>query len=137
MLRAPVRIVLARGQTSAATSRATVNLQLDTLLMQESGIVVDQLRYDVILGQPWLRKWNPSVNWTTGEYKWTINGRRQTVQGEESKAEKNVERERVGTANVAEEAANATDEQTAENESREAEDETSGEMEDEPASEEQ
>ncbi|KAF9110973.1 hypothetical protein BGW39_004507, partial [Mortierella sp. 14UC] len=79
-LRAPVRILLARGQVSMAEDAATVSLRLDTEDPAVAGIVIDNLRYDLILGQPWLRQYNPEVNWTTGEYRWTGKGAPQRVQ---------------------------------------------------------
>jgi flagellar biosynthesis GTPase FlhF len=79
-LRSPVRILLARGQVSIAEEAATIRLRLDTEEPVVTGIAIDNLHYDVILGQPWLRQWNPSVDWTTGEYTWTGSQSPQRIQ---------------------------------------------------------
>ncbi|KAF9080865.1 hypothetical protein BGX29_004943, partial [Mortierella sp. GBA35] len=79
-MRAPVKILLARGQVSTAQDVATLGLRLYTEDPPVAGIVIDNLRYDLILGQPWLRQWDPQVKWKTGEYQWQGNTSKQRVQ---------------------------------------------------------
>lgn len=69
-----VKIVMADGSHSLSNNVTTVNLELGTLSTPVSLIPTELAKYDIILGKPWLTRYNPDINWRLNTVSLTHDG---------------------------------------------------------------
>lgn len=60
-------IRLPRGIRIVSSGTAKFAVSLGTFKFVTTAVVIDDLGYDLILGRRWLAKFNPNINWRTGD----------------------------------------------------------------------
>ena len=58
------------NKTGTITSYVDLRVEIDGRIMDEQLLVTGLGNQRIILGFPWLNKYNPDINWKTGEFKW-------------------------------------------------------------------
>jgi hypothetical protein len=77
-----VKVVLADGSSSLSNHVTTVDLSIGSLNTSVSLLPTELASYDVILGKPWLTKYNPHINWRLNTVSLTHEGKTHLLVGE-------------------------------------------------------
>ena len=76
-----IPIVFANGATGACNKAAlAAYLRFENHEEKIDLRVVSLPHHDIILGQPWLEKWNPNIDWKNHKIKFTSANLEQTLQ---------------------------------------------------------
>ncbi|GJF00976.1 retropepsin-like domain-containing protein [Phanerochaete sordida] len=62
------------NEAGSITRRAKLNLTVASYTFKEEFLVTNISPEDVILGLLWLKKWNPDIDWKTGDVKVQLRG---------------------------------------------------------------
>lgn len=71
--------MFANGQTSFCNKEVSTYLQIGLYHENVNLKVAPLPKHDIILGKPWLERWNPNVNWRTNEITFRFNDRDVTI----------------------------------------------------------
>ena len=63
-----------KNEAGSITHRARLQLTVGSYTFKEEFLVTNIGPEDVILGLPWLKKWNPNIDWETGDVQFQFRG---------------------------------------------------------------